>query len=214
MELHESLVVALCLIATGLLAGEPVRVRWCSQLGAPQERRQLAQQLQTVEAAHTDRSAVPVELAPEIDERSARKIDPLVNIVADEVVECRPPKQRADHAGPGDRQLERALRLAPQRHARPVPEADVRVDIEAPGQFLDHTSRRRELSSGLRITRARVRFPRRHAVAGAAPPAASMIAATPIPPAVQIEMRPRPLPFSASSFARLAAMRAPVAANG
>src|SRR5690606_2030969 len=43
--------------------------------------------------------------------------------------------------------------------------------------------------------------------------ALSMIAATPIPPAVQIEIRPRP-PFSPSSFASNAAMRPPVAAKG
>src|SRR3954452_22665478 len=42
----------------------------------------------------------------------------------------------------------------------------------------------------------------------------SRIAVTPIPPAAQIEMRPRPEPFSASCFASVATMRAPVAAKG
>src|SRR5205814_1513060 len=42
----------------------------------------------------------------------------------------------------------------------------------------------------------------------------SRIAATPIPPAVQIEMSPRPEPRSASCFASPATMRAPVAPNG
>lgn len=42
----------------------------------------------------------------------------------------------------------------------------------------------------------------------------STIAVTPMPPAVQIEIRPRPEPFSSSSFASVATMRAPVAANG
>ena len=40
------------------------------------------------------------------------------------------------------------------------------------------------------------------------------IAVTPMPPPVQMEIRPRPLPFSFSIFARLATMRAPVAAKG
>ena len=43
--------------------------------------------------------------------------------------------------------------------------------------------------------------------------AVSMMAATPMPPAVQMEMSPRP-PCCDSSFARLAVMRAPVAAKG
>src|SRR5256885_15265499 len=42
----------------------------------------------------------------------------------------------------------------------------------------------------------------------------SRIAATPIPPAVQIEISPRPEPRSASCFASPATMRAPVAPNG
>ena len=42
----------------------------------------------------------------------------------------------------------------------------------------------------------------------------SNIAVTPIPPAVQIEINPRPEPFCASSFASVATIRAPVAANG
>ncbi len=42
----------------------------------------------------------------------------------------------------------------------------------------------------------------------------STIAVTPIPPAVQMEISPRPLPRAASSFASVARMRAPVAANG
>ena len=42
----------------------------------------------------------------------------------------------------------------------------------------------------------------------------SKIAVTPIPPAVQIEINPRPEPFCASSFASVATIRAPVAANG
>ena len=41
-----------------------------------------------------------------------------------------------------------------------------------------------------------------------------MIAVTPIPPAVQTEINPRPEPFSCSSFAIVATIRAPVAANG
>src|SRR5204862_2153684 len=42
----------------------------------------------------------------------------------------------------------------------------------------------------------------------------SRIATTPWPPAAQIEIRPRPEPFSASIFASEATMRPPVAANG
>src|SRR6266550_6427987 len=42
----------------------------------------------------------------------------------------------------------------------------------------------------------------------------SRMAATPIPPAVQIEISPRPEPRSASCFASPATMRAPVAPNG
>ena len=42
----------------------------------------------------------------------------------------------------------------------------------------------------------------------------STIAITPIPPAVQIEINPRPEPFCASNFASVATMRVPVAANG
>src|SRR5438552_427363 len=42
----------------------------------------------------------------------------------------------------------------------------------------------------------------------------SRMAVTPIPPAAQIEIRPRPEPRSASCFASVATMRAPVAANG
>src|SRR5678816_545911 len=42
----------------------------------------------------------------------------------------------------------------------------------------------------------------------------STIAVTPIPPAVQIEISPRPLPRVASNLASVARMRAPVAANG
>src|SRR2546430_2032843 len=44
--------------------------------------------------------------------------------------------------------------------------------------------------------------------------AASRMATTPWPPAAQIEMRPRPDPFSASSLASVATTRPPVAANG
>ena len=44
--------------------------------------------------------------------------------------------------------------------------------------------------------------------------AASMIAVTPMPPAVQTEIRPRPLPFSERSFAITATILAPVAAKG
>ena len=42
----------------------------------------------------------------------------------------------------------------------------------------------------------------------------SRIAVTPWPPAAQIEITPRPEPFSSSSLARLATIRPPVAANG
>lgn len=42
----------------------------------------------------------------------------------------------------------------------------------------------------------------------------SRMAVTPMPPAVQMEMSPRPLPFCTSNFASVATMRAPVAANG
>src|SRR6185369_12770382 len=42
----------------------------------------------------------------------------------------------------------------------------------------------------------------------------SRIAVTPIPPAAQIEMRPRPEPRSASCLASVATMHAPVAAKG
>src|SRR5205085_3477299 len=42
----------------------------------------------------------------------------------------------------------------------------------------------------------------------------SRIAATPWPPAAQIEINPRPEPFSASSFASGATVRPPVAPNG
>src|SRR5205823_3957182 len=42
----------------------------------------------------------------------------------------------------------------------------------------------------------------------------STMAVTPCPPAAQIEMSPRPLPFSASSLARVARIRPPVAAKG
>src|SRR5437763_1594968 len=44
--------------------------------------------------------------------------------------------------------------------------------------------------------------------------AASRIATTPWPPAAQIEISPRPEPFSARSLARVATMRPPVAAKG
>ena len=40
------------------------------------------------------------------------------------------------------------------------------------------------------------------------------MATTPWPPAAQIEIKPRPDPFSASSFAIVPTMRPPVAANG
>lgn len=42
----------------------------------------------------------------------------------------------------------------------------------------------------------------------------SNIAVTPCPPAAQMEMRPRPLPFCSNSFARVAMILGPVAANG
>ena len=42
----------------------------------------------------------------------------------------------------------------------------------------------------------------------------STIAVTPIPPAVQIEINPRPLPRCSSNFASDETIRAPVAANG
>ncbi len=45
-------------------------------------------------------------------------------------------------------------------------------------------------------------------------PQRSRIAVTPWPPAAQIEMTPRPEPFSASSLASVATIRPPVAANG
>ena len=41
-----------------------------------------------------------------------------------------------------------------------------------------------------------------------------MMAATPMPPAVHTEISARPLPFSLSSLAAVATMRAPVAAKG
>src|SRR5207237_10008243 len=44
--------------------------------------------------------------------------------------------------------------------------------------------------------------------------AASRMATTPWPPAAQIEIKPRPDPFSASSLASVATMRPPVAAKG
>ena len=44
--------------------------------------------------------------------------------------------------------------------------------------------------------------------------AASKMATTPWPPAAQIEISPRPEPFSASSFASVATIRPPVAAKG
>src|SRR5207249_9852646 len=44
--------------------------------------------------------------------------------------------------------------------------------------------------------------------------AASRMATTPWPPAAQMEIRPRPDPFCARSFARVATMRPPVAAKG
>src|SRR5436853_2216139 len=44
--------------------------------------------------------------------------------------------------------------------------------------------------------------------------AASRIATTPWPPAAQIEISPRPEPFSARSLASVATIRPPVAANG
>ncbi len=46
------------------------------------------------------------------------------------------------------------------------------------------------------------------------PPYRSSIPVTPIPPAVQIEINPRPLPFCSSIFASDDTIRAPVAANG
>ena len=42
----------------------------------------------------------------------------------------------------------------------------------------------------------------------------SRMATTPWPPAAQMEIKPRPLPFCASSLASVATMRPPVAANG
>ena len=42
----------------------------------------------------------------------------------------------------------------------------------------------------------------------------SRIAATPIPPAVQMEINPRPLPFSKSILASEPTILAPVAAKG
>ena len=46
------------------------------------------------------------------------------------------------------------------------------------------------------------------------PQAASTMAVTPIPPAVQMEINTRPEPFSANSLAAVASTRVPVAANG
>src|SRR5262249_60844034 len=49
---------------------------------------------------------------------------------------------------------------------------------------------------------------------GAAPQAADRIAVTPWPPAAQIEINPRPDPLPCNSFASVATIRPPVAANG
>src|SRR5690606_18930215 len=65
---------------------------------------------------------------------------------------------------------------------------------------------------GAALRRHRLVYARRPHVPS--PGAASRMAVTPMPPAVQTDTRPRPLPLSARSFASVATMRAPVAANG
>ena len=110
-----------------------------------EERVELPGELQRVATLQLHRAAALVELRAEVDQRAAGKVDALVDVVADEVVERRPAQQRADDAGVGDADLERAGDVLAERRQRAVPQAQRGVEIELAGEFARQAARRLEL---------------------------------------------------------------------
>ena len=105
------------------------------------ERVELPGELQRVATLEFDGAAALIELRAEIDQRAAGKVDALVDIVADEVIERRPAQQRADDAGVGDADLERARDVLAERRQRAVPQAQRSVEIELAGEFAGESAR-------------------------------------------------------------------------
>ena len=109
-----------------------------------QEGRQLGGDREGFAPLELDRAARAAELGAEIDQRPAREIDALVDVMANEIVERRPAQQRADHAGVGDRNFEGTGDIGAERGARAVPQPERRVEVELPSKPVSELPHRLE----------------------------------------------------------------------
>ncbi len=92
--------------------------------------------------------AAAIDLPAEVDDRATRQVDPLFDVIADQVVERRLAQQPADHARTCDLQRQRSRCRRSQRQAAAVPKLHVRIEAQFLRQLGNECAGRRQLLVG------------------------------------------------------------------